>query len=285
MNRSKSIAILFAIVVTCLSATLAHGFEVKGLAMPQSFIVDKETGNYYISNIKGQAFSRNNNGFITMLSPDGKVANLKLVEGGRDSVVLNAPKGILIVGNTLYVSDMRYVRSFDKLTGAKKDDIDLTPLNAKFLNGITTGPDGRLYVSETVGNMIFAINIEQGNKAEVFASGKGIESPNGIIYDAASNRFIVTMGFGILSTVGMDGKAQKFTKLPVKGLVGVDMDGDGNIYVSSFTRGVVYKIGKKLEQTIVARNLVSPANLSLDKNKKLILVPLFLKHKVYTINY
>lgn len=285
MTHARSSVVFFVVIAIFLSASLALGFEVKGLAMPQSFVVDKETGNYYISNIKGHAFSKNNNGFITMLSPDGKTANLKLVEGGKDGAVLNAPKGMMIIGNLIYVSDMRVVRTFDKSTGAKKDDIDLAPLNAKFLNGMTSGPDGRIYVSETVGNMIFAINPADGNKAQVFASGKGIESPNGITYDAGANRFLVTMGFGVLSAVGMDGKPQKLAKLPVKGLVGVDTDGEGNIYVSSFTRGFIYKLNKNLEQTVVAKNLVSPANLSLDRGKRLILVPLFLKRKAFTINY
>lgn len=285
MKMKRGLPALVAFAATFLWASLAFGFEVRGLAMPQSFIVDKETGNYYISNIKGNAFSKKNNGFITMLSPDGKVSNLKLVEGGRDGATLNAPKGMLVVGDLLYVSDMRHLRSFDKLTGAKRDDTDLTSYNAKFLNGVALGPDGRIYVSETVGNMIFAVNPEQGNKVELFASGAGIDSPNGITYDPATNRFYVTMGFGVLGAVGMDGKAQKLVKLPVKGLVGIDIDADGNIYVSSFTRGVIYKVGKKLEMSVVARGLTSPANISLDKNKRLILVPLFLKHRAYTIGY
>jgi hypothetical protein len=287
MNRKNYLAAFIAVAAICLCAIHpASAFDVKkGLGMPQSFIVDPQTGNYYISNIKGHISFRTNNGFITLLSPDGSIMELKLIEGGHNGVTLTAPKGILIVGDTLYVSDTRHVRTFDKKTGEKKDQIDLTSLKASFLNGITLGPDGRIFVCETRENLIISIRPDQGNKAEVFASGKELESPNGIIYDPKSEKFYVTLASGVVGTVDKEGKVQKLMKLPAKSLSGVDLDDEGNLYVSSLNKGVIYKIGQNLKPTVIAHGLDMPANISLDKNKKMILVPLFLKHKTTTINY
>ncbi|MBI3793212.1 MAG: hypothetical protein HY280_00600 [Nitrospinae bacterium] len=263
----------------------ARAFEVGGLASPQNFIVDAETGNYYISNVKGRAFSKGNAGFVTMLNAEGKVSKLKLIEGGRGDVTLNTPRGLLVIGDSLYVADTPFVRVFDKLTGAKKGEIDLSSLKAKFLNGLATGPDGRIFVTETVGNAIFVIHPDQKNKAELFASGKGIDSPSGIAFSPKLNKFFVTMGFSVLATVDLNGAPQKFVKMPVKSLSGVDFDAEDNVYVSSFNRGIIFKVDKNLRTTIMVRGLVSPANITLDKKKQLILVPLYLKSRAMTVPY
>ncbi|XYH98509.1 hypothetical protein ACMHYB_01730 [Sorangium sp. So ce1128] len=46
------------------------------------------------------------NGFISALSPDGQVTNLKWIEGGEDKVKLDAPTGSAIVKGVLYVADL-----------------------------------------------------------------------------------------------------------------------------------------------------------------------------------
>ena len=43
---------------------------IQGLARPESFLIDPETGLSYISNINGGGTAIDNNGFITRLRPD-----------------------------------------------------------------------------------------------------------------------------------------------------------------------------------------------------------------------
>src|SRR2546422_7709536 len=52
--------------------------------------------------------------------PDGAVENLKFIEGGHSGVTLNAPKGLAIRGDTLWVADIDVVRAFDARTGAAR---------------------------------------------------------------------------------------------------------------------------------------------------------------------
>ncbi len=80
---------------------------------------------------------------------DGRMQRLRFIAGGTGGVVLHAPKGMAITGDTLWVTDLDAVRGFHRRTGRGSASIDLQPLGALFLNDITVGPDGALYVTDT----------------------------------------------------------------------------------------------------------------------------------------
>ena len=86
-------------------------------------LYDAETDTYLVSNINGAPLDKDNNGYITELSPDGKVVNAKLVEGGKGKVTLHAPKGSALKDGVLYVADIDTVRLFDRKTGAPKGEV------------------------------------------------------------------------------------------------------------------------------------------------------------------
>ena len=101
----------------CFGAVQAFALQILELRGPYSFVVDPATKEYFISSINGDEDARDNNGFITKLDESGKVVGLKFIEGGRDGVTLHAPRGLAIVGQTLYVADLDHVWGFDKATG------------------------------------------------------------------------------------------------------------------------------------------------------------------------
>ena len=47
------------------------------------------------------------NGFISRLRPDGTVLTLKWIDGNKEGVTLNAPKGMALHGDRLYVTESR----------------------------------------------------------------------------------------------------------------------------------------------------------------------------------
>ncbi|GAG56131.1 unnamed protein product [marine sediment metagenome] len=73
--------------------------EKVGFKKPESVLHDPQADLYLVSNIVGKALEKDERGFISKLSPDGKVLELKWIEGGRDGVKLNAPKGMAIAGD------------------------------------------------------------------------------------------------------------------------------------------------------------------------------------------
>jgi len=121
--------------------------KYTGLATPESVLYDAENDRYLVSNINGKPTEKDNNGFISVLSPDGEITTLKWIEGGKNKVKLDAPKGLALAKGVLYAADITVVRMFDAKTGAPKGDIPVP--GSTFLNDLSSGPDGKIYVSDS----------------------------------------------------------------------------------------------------------------------------------------
>ena len=127
----------------------AAGVSVsEGLETPESVLWDEKADIYLVSNINGDPSAHDGNGFISRITPEGRMETLKWIDGATPGVRLNAPKGLAIVGDTLYVADIDTVRAFHRVTGQ--------PLGARavpgstFLNDLAAGPDGRDKPPESV---------------------------------------------------------------------------------------------------------------------------------------
>ena len=98
---------------------------VTNLETPYSFVSSSSGKEYFISSVNGDPEAADNNGFITKLDGSGKILNFKFVQGGVDNVVLNAPKGMALVDQTLYVADLDQLRAFDMVSGKPITSIPL----------------------------------------------------------------------------------------------------------------------------------------------------------------
>src|SRR5205085_7529557 len=115
----------------------------------ESELYDREQEFYFVFNISGSPMTKYNNGFISRVRPDGAVENLKFVEGGRNGVTLNAPKGLALEGDTLWVADIDAVRAFDAKTGAPIHTVSLSKPGAASLNDIAVRLTAALYITHT----------------------------------------------------------------------------------------------------------------------------------------
>jgi hypothetical protein len=91
---------------------------VAGFSTPEGVVHDTAADVYFVSNINGSPGASDGNGFISRMRPDGTVDSVPFVAGGRDGVTLDAPKGMAISGDTLWVADIDAMRAFDRRTGA-----------------------------------------------------------------------------------------------------------------------------------------------------------------------
>jgi hypothetical protein len=57
----------------------------------------------------------------------------------------------------------------------------------------------------------------------------------------------------------------------------------GNIYISSFTGGIIYKISPNLKSETFKSGLTSPADINIDRKGNMILVPSFNGNSAMTI--
>ncbi|HEY5219027.1 MAG TPA: hypothetical protein VIJ16_04420, partial [Gemmatimonadaceae bacterium] len=157
--RASALAAVMIAATSCSShngtkSAIAHALprpiaQTTGLAHPESARYDSAADVYYVSNINGDPAARDDNGFIDIVSADSFKVILTLVRGGKNGVTLNAPKGLALAGDTLWVADIDAMRAFNKHDGALLQSIDLTPLHATFLNDVAVGGDGAVYVTDT----------------------------------------------------------------------------------------------------------------------------------------
>jgi hypothetical protein len=85
---------------------------------PDAAIHDTTDDVYLVSNVNGDPAATDDNGFISKVSPKGEVLELKWIDGTSGKKALNAPKGMALNGDRLYVADIDRVRIFHRKTGA-----------------------------------------------------------------------------------------------------------------------------------------------------------------------
>ena len=121
---------------------------IDGFSSPESVIADRDGSRFFVSNVgeKLEPSAKDGDGFISELTPDGAVVNRNFLpkEG-----VLNAPKGMAIIGQTLFVTDIDRVVGFDMATRQKTFELDFSAEKTVFLNDLAVFDDKTLFVSAT----------------------------------------------------------------------------------------------------------------------------------------
>lgn len=159
-----------------------------GFIQPEAVRYDPDQDVYFVNSWgNGDPGAKDNNGFISRMTPDGTVERLQFIAGGAGGATLHAPRGMTIVGDTLWVVDADAVRAFNRRTGAPLATVDFSAFKLGFLNDIAAGPDG-LYITDTGTNRIYRI---AGGRVSLALEDPALGGPNGITWDANNRRFIV----------------------------------------------------------------------------------------------
>lgn len=252
-----------------------------GLATPESVLYDATSDSYLVSNINGSPLDKDNNGYITELSPDGGVRSAKLIEGGKSGVTLHAPKGSAVHNGTLYVADIDVVRLFDRKSGAPKGEIKIE--GATFLNDVAVGPDGSLYVSdsglspkfESTGTDAVWVMRPGANGFTALAKSKDMKGPNGLLVTADAV-FVVPFGGNTLQAYDAKGNAKgAAVALPNGGLDGVVATASGDLLVSSWGGKAIYRGKPAGPFAELVTNVEAPADVGYDTKRGRLLVPRF----------
>lgn len=250
----------------------------SGLANPESVLYDAQQDVWFISNINGGLLDRDNNGFISRVDAKTMQVNVKWIEGGKNNVTLDGPKGMAIAGDSLYVSDVTAVRKFDRRTGAPQGAIPLPGTTT--INDLTT--DGhRVWVSDTgvipgPGETFKATGTDsiwqiENDRATKIAGGADLQQPNGLQWADGKLYVITFMGNQMYTLDG--GKKSVVNTLPREELDGIVRTPDGTFFVTSWKGMAVYRGDGKGGWTPILQNIQTPADIGYDTTRHLLLLP------------
>lgn len=252
---------------------------------PESVLYDAAADVYFVSNINGNASAKDNNGFISRLSPDGRVLALKFIEGGRNGVTLNGPKGMGIHGDTLFVADIDALRMFSRTTGAALGARDVP--GATFLNDVDVAPDGAVYFSDSGLKPDFsssgtdAVYRLDHSGLHKLAHGTDLLRPNGVLADSTGVTVVAYAPTPAIYHLDLQGHRTNLPAPPVGALDGVVRLADGTLVVSSWADSSIF--GMKPGSTmylLMAHGIESPADIGLDSKRNRLLVPVFNQNRI-----
>ncbi|MCB8995429.1 MAG: hypothetical protein H6538_07470 [Bacteroidales bacterium] len=238
---------------------------------PESVLYDEAREVLYVSNVNGDPSAKDGNGFISRMSPMGVVTDLMWVTG------LNAPKGMGVFGNLLYVSDVSDLVVID-IDQAKI--INRIPVpDAVFLNDISIDASGKVYISDSRTGKIHTYN--DGTLSEWIT---GLNSPNGL-YAEGSRILLATSAFNSINPE--TGAVTMLTDSIGHG-DGIEFTGIEGYYLVSDWTGEIFLVypdysKKSLLQTRDQNK--NTADIGFNKREKILLVPTFFDNRVVAYEF
>lgn len=265
---------------------LSQAAQITGLQSPNSFVGDPSGKEYFISNINGEPQARDNNGFITKLNAQGKVTDLKFIQGGVADVLLHAPKGMALIGPILYIADLDQLKGFDKTSGKLIVTVSFPTSSRRqvSLTDVAAAPDGVLYVSDQAANSIYRVDPSATYRVDLLIHDERLAGPTGIAIHPSTHHLItVSWEKGKILDITPDGQLTElepngFFTSRFQNLSGVDFDQWGNMYVSDFTKGKIWRMTRDHRFQVIAEYLPAPADIGIDRTNNLILVPYHYMH-------
>ena len=269
-------------LITTAILGFASTVTVEGFSSPESTIVNKN--DLYVANVGKELKPtlKDGDGFISKLDVNGKIKELHFIDG------LDAPKGMGIVGNTLFVADINTLRGFDLST--KKEVFNVVFEGVNFLNDITVKDSNTLFIGASDTSAIYEVNISNKSYKKLmdFTVTNGLFYEDGILYAAQLGSTTQNMfdGKGKLYKIDLKDN-NKLTQLGnFEGVLdGVTKVGN-KVYVSDWGNakdtGIVrvYDLKTKEETILKLQSFMGAADFWIDEKSKKIFMPQMIGGKV-----
>ena len=252
---------------------------VSGFTEPEAVRYDPDQDVYFVSNWgTGANDAKDNNGFIARMTADGRIDSLRFVAGGTRGATLHSPRGMTIVGDTLWVVDVDAVRGFNRRTGAPLATVDFSRFRLGFLNDVAAGTDG-LYITDTGTDHIYRV---AGGTATVALQDSAIGKPNGITWDSAGRRFIVVPWEGDSTIKAWTPGGRTLERIARAGATNMDgveiLPGDRMIVAAQSDSSIHLVSGGSVRALI--RTGGEPADIAVDTRRNRVAVPFVARNLV-----
>ena len=245
------------------------------LKTPESVLYDPALDVLFVSDLNMNPMQKDENGFISKLSTTGEILDLEWVTG------LSSPKGMAIVGNTLYVADVDEIVAIDidNARIEKKIPVD----GAGMLNDIAADANGKLYISDTQTNKIHTL--ENGELGTWIS--EGLSGPNGL-YAEPGRILLATNGSQEFCSINPETRAVSVLVDSIGAGDGIAYTGMTGYYLVSDWSGEVWLVDPDMNKTSLLNTSgmnVNSADITFIPDKHLLLVPTFFENRVvaYTL--
>jgi hypothetical protein len=253
-------------------------WETTGFVAPESVVFDREREQFYVSNMGtwGEGSTRGD-GFISRVSAEGRILDLRWVTG------FDNPKGLALADGRLYVGDDTDLVEVDPKTGAVAARYAPADGPGGF-NDCTADPEGNVYVFSRRLASVFRLRMgrfERWAMVDVAKTG----GPNGLL--AERDRLLL----GGWTTRGADGQTRPghISTLAYAGHVlgrlgsqaidspdGIEPDGHGGYTVTDWGTGDLWHVSANGQWMLLLRLPRGAADHHYLVDRRLLVVPLVL---------
>ncbi len=255
---------------------------------PENAYWDNTSKSWFISSLGGEkvTIEKDGYGWITRLDEKGNVISNRWIED------LDAPTGMASYKNLLYAADRGILVEIDIEKGEIIRKIKLP--NSEFVNDVAAAPNGDIYVSDTFTNTIY--KLPKNQDVEIFVKNEVLEYPNGLWIDGKD---LIVATWGPMTNRATFETSRKGTLMKVnlktkeikpigKGLPIANFDGvikyNNFYYATDWTGGRLLKISKKGEVKEVLSGFSQLADLGINTNKGIIMIPEMSKNRFIFLN-
>jgi len=256
-------------------------WETDGFGEPETVLFDPDRELLYVSNIAGEPLGVDGLGYISRVGVDGQIRDLEWVTG------LDAPKGMVLAGSTLYVADISRLVAIDAEAGEIVASWDAE--GAQFLNDVAADGEGRVYVSDMLTNRIYVL---ENDALSVWLEGDALMHPNGL--DLADGRLLVSArgqdmqpDFSTLvpgHVLAIDLATKELSALgsgdPIGNLDGLEQAGDTGWLATDWIAGALIRVRPDGSHDTLIDLDMGSANLEFLAAEKIAIVPMMLDGRI-----
>lgn len=287
MRAYKLISTLIVFLVLCLplvsqsspaaQAGLTEIWRTDGvLSTCESVLYNEDLDLLFVSCINGSPAEKNGKGFIALLEPDGSIKKLEWVTG------LNAPKGMGILHEKLYVADIDELVVIDIKKAKVSDRIKVE--GASFLNDIAIGADGKIYFTDSDTGIVWIY--KNGNLKQWLT--EGLSRPNGL-YIEADRVLLTSSGSQDLRIINKASGEMKVVTTEIGHGDGVEFTGKEGYYITSSWSGEVFLIKPDYSKVSLLKTSdqeINSADIGFNMESQVVYVPTFFDNRVvaYKLN-
>jgi len=266
---------------------------ITGLDSPESVLYDPEQDVYFIASMVGFGSVKFGAAYLSRADAGDPTRIEPFAVAGRGEMRLDAPKGMALQGDTLWVADIALLRALDRRTGAPLATVGLAGHGVVLLNDLALGSDGALYTTDSGLEMSPEGVIYHPGTSKVLAmrsDGSVSRMPgtptsghlNGLVLDEAGRHRIAVTFDAFQSSVlarppaggGVTGMARGSGRFD-----GVEILPDGRIVVTAWNDSTLAVVRDSAFVSLVA-HLSQPADLGIDTRRNRVAIPLVMVNRV-----